>query len=277
MALSDLLPEDDLLILSKIVAPNLPDRRKAVRALQEDEDILEGMIKNTRMLRFLVDEPESLLQISPALFFLALLFRVEDDLKARPYTVEKESRYNAFIFDGEEVIALLKKREVREYLTGMLLSFIRINTVSIPVRVRKGFWKRYHFSDFDIENLIQYAQMVDEYHRFAAYKRIADVCLFIMGLFPEYIQSPDLFEQSSSSHLRQVSGRSREELTATGSHYYRAAAEHSTAQQLRLGEVLQEFSDHIALLSKPLTIMAKRYLGLLKGHVFLGAEPGSER
>ena len=273
MALSDLLPENDLLILSKIVVPDLPDRRKAVRALREDEDILEGMLKDERIMRFLMDDPLSLLQISPALFFLTLLAKVESDIKARSYTVEKQSRYNAFVFDSNEVLSLLENPEIREYLAGMLLSFIRINTISVPIRVRKGFWRKYHFSDFDIENLIQYARLVDEDYRFSPYKRIGDVCLFIIGLFPEYIQSPELFEEASSSYLRQAAGRSREELVETGTHYYKIAAEHGTARRLELSGVLQSFSDHMALLSKPLTVMSMRYLGLLKGRVFLGSDP----
>ena len=275
MALSDLLTENDLLILTQIVTPNLSDRRRAMRALREDDDILEGMLKDQRIMRFLVDDPLSLLQISPGLFFLVLLSKVAGDMKTRPYTVEKQSRFNTFVFDSDDVLSLLEDRAILEYLAAMLLSFIRINTISIPVRVRKGFWRKYHFSDFDIENLIHYAQLVDEDHRFGPYKRIADVCLFIMGLFPEYVQSPELFESASTSHLRQVSRRSREELTQTGARYYRAAAEHKTARELQLADVLEFLSNHIALLSKPLMVMAMSYLGLLKGQVFLGADPGA--
>ena len=69
------------------------------------------------------------------------------------------------------------------YLAEMLVSFVKINSFTIPIRVRKGVWRKFRFSDFDINSLIKYSQMIEQDQRYHPYKRIADICLFTIGIF----------------------------------------------------------------------------------------------
>ena len=82
---------------------------------------------------------------------------------------------------------LLSQKQIRDYLAEMLVSFTRIESFTLPVRVRKGIWRKYRFNDLNVDSLIRYCQAVDEEYRFRFYKRIADVCLFLASARSGYV------------------------------------------------------------------------------------------
>ena len=105
---------------------------------------------------------------------------------------------------------------------------------------------------------------------FAPYKRIGDVCLFLTGLFPEYI---------NSQHRYPVSGRVRpqmrgqvlqtvEDYEAHGQAFYQLAAEHKQAEIEELESVLMTLSENFILAKKPLTFLANRYLQFGRHNLF---------
>jgi hypothetical protein len=267
--LSRVLSDKDLNLLVEVLMPGCRDMERMTRVLRDDEDILEGMLTDERLFNYLMNDPESLVSISPYLFFSILLNRVKNDLKQQPYTIERQDRYQMVVFDSRDVVELLRDRKIFNYLIDMLVSFVRINSYSVSIRVRKGIWRKYRFSDFDIDSLIKYSEMIDEEQRFPSYKRIADICLFIIGVFSDYVDTWS--KQSGFEHprLRNLSRRNRDDFMKNGQYFYRAASEQKMAQMLELNRVLQELSEKFILASKPLTFLSRHYLGLLKEKLFL--------
>lgn len=267
--LSRMLSDKDLNLLIEVLMPGCRDMERMTRVLREDEDILEGMLTDERLFNYLMNDPESLVSISPYLFFLILLNRVKNDLKQQPYTIERQDRYQMVVFDSRDVLELLRDRKIFNYLIDMLVSFVRINSYSVSIRVRKGIWRKYRFSDFDIDSLIKYSEMIDEEQRFPSYKRIADICLLIIGVFADYVDTWS--KQSGFEHprFRNLSRRNREDFMKNGQYFYRAASEQKMAHMLELNRVLEELSEKFILASKPLTFLSRHYLGLLKEKLFL--------
>ncbi len=255
------LTDNDLLYLARTLLPGSADLGRMVRVLREDEEILEGMLGDIRVFHALVQEDGEILRVSPFLYFTVLLKRTLKELRSRRYTVEVRENRAMAVFDTIEVVRLLEDRRVRIYLAEMLASFVRINTVTIPVRVRRGVWRRLRFSDFDLASLINFSQGVKEDQRFPPYRRIADVCLFTVGVFPER-----LAEQAEAlPRARQP----REAVEECGRYFYRAAAAQGEAQLRRLNEVLLRLADGFVLASKPLAYLAGHYLGPLRESFFL--------
>ncbi len=267
------LSEKDLIQIVKVLMPGYPDRERMVRTLKEDEDILEGMLADDRLFRFLMESPDSFLQVSPSLFFSVLLNRVRQELESRAWTVERGERHLMIVFDSRDVVRLLQDRRMRNYLAGMLASFVRINSYSVTFQVKKGIWKRFRFSDFDIDSLVRYSRVLNEEERFSAYRRIADICLFLAGVFPDSIDPREISIEGLRPELHLQDHW--EKVTKQGEHYYLEASRQKAARLWELDDVLQNLSEKFTLATKPLTIMANRYLRSLRQQYFLQDAPRS--
>ena len=155
----------------------------------------------------------------------------------------------------------------------MLVSFVRINSFTIPIRVRKGIWRKYRFSDFDIDTLIRYSEVLSEEQRFPSYKRIADICLFTRGIFPDQLQVKRI--------PASISEKGKHELENYGRYFYKAAAEYAgltgyesltQMEQQRLQDIIQvllSLSEHFAVAVKPLSFLANHYLEPFKEELFI--------
>jgi hypothetical protein len=263
------LTEADLFFIVQVLMPGYRDRTRMVKALAEDEEMLEGMLKDEELFKFIIDNPESIVKVSPQLFFTVVLFKVMNDLEGQSYTVEQEERINIFIFDSRNVVNFLKEKRILLYLIDMLCSFVKINSYTVMLRVKRGVWRRFKFSDFNIDSLMKYSEMIDEEGRFLSYKRIADICLFMTGIFPAYLGAQRSPRSLAQPGLVSASRKSKEELRTYGRHFYRAAAHHREAYTHRLHKVLLSLSEKFDLAEKPLTFMSQRYLGFLKETLFL--------
>ncbi len=248
--LASVFRDEDLSFLVKVLMPGSGDPQRMIRVLREDEEILEGMLADEKVIRRLLEDPLSVLRVSPALFFAILLARVKADLEQQPFTLERSRGITMPLFDATQILQLLGNRELRAYLTEMLVSFVRINTFSTAVRVRQGLWRRIRFSDFDIDSLVRYGSAIDDAQRFPVYKRIADICLFTLGIF-----SPP-------------TRRSRDDYIAQGTSFYALASRHREAQVRKLSEVLSTLAEKFTLAAKPLSVMSMRYLEPFKENVF---------
>jgi hypothetical protein len=268
-----LLNDNDLLFLIRSLMPGYTQRQRMMQILREDEDILEAMLADEKLFHILKHDPQTLLQVSPHLFFTVLLNRVREELKMRSYTVEDECGSHALVFDSAVVVGFLEDRGIRNYLADMLVSFVRINSYTVPIRVRKGIWRKYRFSDYDIESLMRYSEVLSREQRFPSYKRIADICLFTRGIF----HNPTQLRRLSPS----MAGKGKEELENYGRYFYRAAAEYAelmeheslnAGEHLRLQEIIEvllQLSEHFVMAVKPLTFMANHYLEPFKEQLFL--------
>ncbi len=252
--------ERDLLYLVNHFMPEQSDKRRMIRVLQDDEEILQSMIEDPTLAEALLDEPEPVISVSPYLYFAVLLYRAREDLRHRPYTFEKDTRRMMVVFDTKRILELLDKKSTLMYLARMLLSFVKIHSYTVMIRVREGIWRRMRFSDFDVEGLISYSEITDEEYRFPIYKRIADICLFTLGVFTETVSETML----PHSPARQRRKQYRE----YGPHFYRSASRHRDAERNEESETLAELADSFDLATKPLAFMADHYISALKTKMF---------
>jgi hypothetical protein len=264
--IADFFTEGDLSLLTDIVAPGHGDKQRMIRTLRQDDEILQAVISDRKVFEYLTKNQESLVKVSALLFFTVLLVRTKNELKNRPYTVEQESRKRMFVFDSGPVAALLEKEGVLPYLADMLVSFVKINSFSVMTQVRPGVWNKTRFSDFEVEDLIKYSRMIEEAQRFLPYKRIADICLFVSGVFPDFIAVNELNRGRRASGLARFS---REDFSNRGIHFYRAAALHREALYQGMRDVLLKLSNDFELAVKPLSYLSTHYLNLLKDRIFL--------
>ena len=276
--------DSDLLYLVKTLIPQTQDASRMIRVLRDDPEIMEGMLKDPKLAHRILDDPQSILQVSPSLFFAVLLRRVRADLEKERFTLEHAGGRNMALFDTPQIVALLDRGELLSYLTDMLVSFVRVSSYSTVVRAKHGVWRRVRFSDFDIDSLLSYGSAIEESRRFPVYKRVADVCLFTLGIMP-----PEEAGQTRSAGAR-VAGpgtragnahglpldslrvsrrRTRQDYVTQGSSFYRLASRHPDAEVRQLSDVMSTLAEKFALAVKPLSTMSTKYLAPFKEKVFL--------
>ena len=260
----------DLRFVIDTLIPERTDPEHIAGLLQEDEELLEAMLQDDRLFQELMASEEVLLAVSPQFFFRVLLRRARRDLEQELYTVERRHQQKVVLFDASQVVDLLASTEVCDYLAGMLASFTRINSATIPVRVRPGIWRRLRINDLDVDSLIAYANILEEEHRFWVYQRIGDACLFLSGMFPEHVDAQQRYPLGGQPRYR-VRGslvHTLEDFEGYGQTFYRLAASHPVAQAQGLDSVLSTLSERFILAEKPLSFLAERYLALRKHRLF---------
>jgi hypothetical protein len=228
------------------------------------------MLDDERLFQRLSGDEEFLLRVSPWLLFSVFLRQVRRDLEGESFTVERRQKHKVFLFDTDQVIELLQQSELRDYLAALLASFTRIESLTVRVRVRQGIWRRYRTNELDIAGLIRAAEGLEEGQRFEPYKRIADVCLFLTGVFPEFIEAQYRYPLSRQRRpaRRGWTRASLEDYESQGQAFYRLAAEHRRAAAQGLDGVLHTLSDNFVLAEKSLALLAKRYLPFVRHALF---------
>jgi hypothetical protein len=264
------LAHNDLLFMIETLIPERTDKERLVELVKDDEGFVEAMLRDEELFDRVVGDEEILVKISPKLFFAILLEKIRRDLRKETYTVERRHLQKVAVFDSDKVVDLLSRKQIRDYLAEMLASFTRIESFTLPVRVRKGIWRKYRFNDLNVDSLIRYCQVVDKEHRFRFYKRIADVCLFFAGMFPEHIEAQYRYPLSGKLRPRATgqSRRSIEDYEEEGKAFYERAAEHEAARTQNLDGVLLSLSENFTLAEKPLTFMSDHYLWFRKQELF---------
>ena len=263
--------DSDILFLVETVEPRLVARIDTVKG---DPSIIEGMLEHEIGKLFqrimLMDEENLMVRITPRFLFEVLLRRALTELETQTYTVERTASQKIPVFDTREVVQFLADKTILKYLADMMSSFTRVESFTVPVRVGKGIWRKFRFSDMDIDSLSRLCETVDEERRFGFYKRIADLCLFILGMFPESV-APD-FRYSpgggtaprSLRRLRKSAGEYEEE----GRRFYRLAGEHEDARVLELTSVLWQLHEKFNLAKKPLNYISEHFLQFKKQKLF---------
>ncbi len=264
------LTPTDLDFVISVATPDAQDKEQLKRFILEDDDFRSAIVGDDRVFQQVMTDDEIFLKISPALYFEVLLRRAFKELKAATYTVERAGRQNIPVFDAPQVVEFLARPDMLDYLAEMLASFIRVNSYVMPVRVRPGIRRRVVYSDLDIDSLIRLCAAVDEEHRLTFYKRIADACLFVLGVFPE--STFYAFRQPSSTpvptfSLRKLT-RTREEYEEEGRRFYGLAERHPQARDLRLSQAFGYLHEHFVPATKPLNFIASHYLHSHHHHLF---------
>jgi hypothetical protein len=256
------LTDRDLNFLVETASPGVSDKGNLIRIIREDEDFRNSYISDEKVFRKLMDDEEVLLKISPTLYFEILLRKAARDLSSAGYTLEKTLTMSIPVFDTNDLVALLEQKSMLVYLADMLSSFTRIQSYAVSVRVRRGVWRKFRFNDLDIRSLMSFCELVEDPYRFGLYKRIADICLFMLGLFPEYVERN--YRYPMSGRVRPNVGPSPRinpaEYEKEGRRFYKLAAEHETARQLELEDVFRALHGNFQKAKKPLNFIAEHYL-----------------
>ena len=264
------LSDSDLDFLVHTVSPEVRDRSRLKQIIKEDRDFRNRYIGDEKVFRRLMDDDELFLKISPTLFFEILLRKAASDLEEVSYTVEKTSTMRIPVFDTKDVVALLTKEPLLGYLADMLASFTRVESHVISFRVKKGVWKKIRFNNLDIVSLMSLCQAVQDEYRLGLYKRIADICLFILGVFPDYAERD--YRYPFSGELRpQIRGKltiSPADYEKEGRKFYRLAAEHQSARELDLSRVFWALHGNFQKAKKPLNFIAEHYLHYSRHKLF---------
>lgn len=264
------LSDRDLDFLVETVHPEVVDKVKLKKIVREDEDFRNSFISDEKIFRRLIGDEEIFLKISPVLFFEILLRKVVNDLKGTSFTIEKAGTMKIPVFDTKEVVDLLSKKNLLDYLADMLSSFTRVESYTIFVEVRKGVWEKIRFNDLDIFSLMSLCDVVEDEYRIGFYKRIADICLFILGIFPDYAEREYRYPFSGQvrPHIR---GRIRidpEDYEKEGRKFYKLAAEHGSVKEMELSEVFWTLHEDFQMAKKPLNFIAEHYLRYKKHKLF---------
>jgi hypothetical protein len=258
--------EGDILFMVETLFPQRSDKQHLVEIVKDDEGFVEAMLGDAKLFDRVMGEDSILLQITPKLFFSVVLQRARADLRQVSFTMELRSGQKIPVFDTDQVVELLSDRTVCDYLAGMLASFTRVQGFTWPVRVRKGLWYKHRFSDLDIDSLIRLCQAIEEPQRFSFYRRIADVCLFITGMFPEHVQDKGHWPPGQSGRRRRE--RDLEDYEEEGRQFYTLAAEHEMAAIMQLSQVLDTLAEGFTLAEKPLKFVSEHYLLARKDTLF---------
>lgn len=242
------LENRDLDFIVNTVASDFKNKEQLKRFINEDPDFRRELVGSEKMFERVFSDPEILVKISPGLYFEVLLRKALKDLERLSYTYEKVGTYRIAVFDVSDVLNFLKEENVLLYLAHLLSSFTRIENYTLWIKAGKNIWRKIRFTDMDIEGLKKMAQMIEEEHRFGIYKRIADACLFIVGVFPEYIKESLEAEEE-------------------GRKFYKLACDYLSSDS-ELAEVFCQLSEKFSLAKKPLNFISDNYLKLRKHYLF---------
>ena len=248
--LGPLYGDADVAFVLQAVAPAHTARGRLGDAFREDREIREGMLVSDVLADAVMHTQEPVLRVSPLLYFSMLVARVRRDLTSQRFTVEESGRHAAVVFDAGAALRLLAKPHVFDYLVLLMVSFVRARSITVGVADERGRARMLRFDTLDLDSIVRAAALAAESERFSAYQRIADLCLFTVGIFPE--------------RIRGARGRSagvvRAEWMENGARFYGLASRHRTAQELQMEGVLAELSSNFKLAAKPLNVLSDRYL-----------------
>jgi len=256
------LSDKDLDFLVETVSPGVIGKPKLKQIIREDEGFRNTFIDDEKVFGRLANKEEAFLKISPVLFFEVILRKVARDLKEVSYTIEKTGSTKIPVFDTKDVVEFLARESLLDYLADMLSSFTRIETYAFSIQVGEHIFEKIRVNDLDMLSLIDLCEAMEDTYRLGFYKRIADICLFIIGMFPDYAEYD--YRYPFSGQLRpQFRGKARmslEDYEKEGRKFYKLAAEHPSARELDLSEVFWALHEDFQKAKKPLNFITEHYL-----------------
>jgi hypothetical protein len=255
------LSESDLRFLVETVATNRRDYDHIVNLVRDKEDLLEPMLGDPKLVERLSRDSEALVRISPHMLFSVLLRRVRKDLEKETYVFEVESRGKRIpVFEAGAVAELLSNKQACDYLVELLASFVRTNSGVIYWKER-GTWHKKQFSDIDIDDMVELARIIEPEMRPALYRRIADLTLFLSGIFPDQATR---FAVRPTGMLS--STRTLKDYEQQGKRFYRVAERETDQDQLR--PIFALLAEQFILARRALNTLSDRYLKTYRARYF---------
>jgi hypothetical protein len=255
------LSESDLRFLVETVATNRRDYDHIVNLVRDKEDLLEPMLDDPKLTERLFRDEKALVRVTPHMLFSVLLRRLRRELENEAYVLDVDTKGKRIpVFEGPAVADMLSDKQTRDYLAEMLSSFARTNSGIIYWQER-GTWHKRRFSDIDLDDMVELAGIIDPEMRPALYKRIADIALFLSGIFPEH-----------SAHLagpRKTmfsAKRTLKEYEEAGKRFYQVAARET--DQIHWKPVLGTLAEKFTLARLALNSLSDRYVKTLRARYF---------
>ena len=258
----------DAAFLCEGLGSDAPDPRELAQRLAEDEPYRARTLGDQRAFDAVLAHDEALSAVSPRLFFEILLRRAVLDLRGTRYTVERSGSDRVPIFDAAEVVGVTARPPVLHYLAGLLASFTKVHSYTERVRVRRGVVRKVRYSDLDVRSMLRLVEQTSEEERLPLYRRTADLCLFILGVFPDFAATAHRYPGSGA--LRAPSNARRrlgvEEYETVAAQMYGLAAQRTGGGELR--DVFHTLGAHVAEAKKPINFLSEHYVGFRHKRLF---------
>ena len=136
------------------------------------------------------------------------------------------------------------------------------------MRVRRGVVRKVRYSDLDVRSMLRLVDQTSEEERLPLYRRTADLCLFILGVFPDFPATAHRYPGSGA--LRAPSNARRrlgvEEYETVAAQMYGLAAQRTVGGELR--EVFHTLGTHVAEAKKPINFLSEHYVGFRHERLF---------
>lgn len=246
--------EQDVDFVIRSVVRRRTDYEKIAEIIRDKPDLIDIMLDDPSLAHRVEADQPVLLQISPFLLFSILLRRAHRELKDSLFTLEVGEEGRLPVFDAREAASLLDDHRVRHYLAEMLASFTRVETVTLVFQGRRGLIRR-SFSELNVDDLLVLSHLVEERHRYSFFKRVADVCLFLTGMFPEH-----LVGWAGTGGATRRDARTLGDYEDLGKEFYQKAAELEEKSRGQWAVVLRLLAEAFTLARKPLNLIAHRYI-----------------
>lgn len=262
-----LTPADAAFLCGELgAAAPAPD--ELVQRLDADEEYRARTLGGPRVFEALLSRDEALGTVSPRLFFEVLLRRAVSDLQETLHTVERAGSDRVPVFDAAAVVGLTARPAVLHYLASLLASFTKVHSHTERVWVRRGVVRKVRYSDLDVRSMLRLIQQTSEQERLPLYRRTADLCLFILGVFPEFAATAHRYPGSGA--LRAQAGARRrlstEEYEAVAAQMYGLAAQQAGDDEA--SAVFGALGAHVPEAKKPLNFLSEHYLGFRRERLF---------
>lgn len=159
--------------------------------LAHDPDRVVSLLGDRRVFATVFRPEESaptdpLLGVSPFLLFAVAVHRAPGELAATGYVHEWVGpRQRIPVFDAGDLADFLEARERRLFLAELLASYTRVASGSVWRQTRRG-RRRQRFSELDPARLAALLAEVGERHQPGIYRRLGDLALFLIGVFPDH-------------------------------------------------------------------------------------------
>lgn len=255
------LTESDLRFVVETVVTKRRDYDNIIGLVRDKDDLLEPMLDDPKLVERLLNEQEVFVRVSPYLMFSVMLRRVRRDLENQTFVLEPYSGGKRIpVFDAPNTVQLLSETTLREYLIEMLCSFVRTQTGVIYWKER-SIWHKRKFSDIDMDDMIALAQMVEPQLKPRLYKRIADIALFLTGVYPDHTT---LFASRPKSMA--AAARTMHDYEREGRRFYVLAAQQ--AEPPWPPSVYESLAEKFTVAREALNTLADRYLKPLREKLF---------
>ncbi len=238
--------------------------------LLTDEEHRARLLGSQRLFDALLPHDGSLAPVSPRLFFEALLRRAVDDLHGARHTFERTGSVSGErvpVFDAAAVAAFAAQPRILHYLATLLASFTKVHSHTERVWVRRGVVRKVRYSDLDVHSMLRLIQQTEGHERLPLYRRTGDLCLLIIGVFPDFAATAHRYPGTGALRAQSAYRRrlSTEEYETVAAEMYNHAARYDTGEAAAVHRAL---AARIADAKKPLNFIAEHYLGFRRDRLF---------